>query len=102
MDQFGAKQIYKDINDFVHMFIDELCLIDIPEKVRKEARNNRVEYEELKKKKGEASEQGQNHQRNQIRNNNENSQEFQGGRLYRRPLKGVGNKTYEKKSQTII
>jgi hypothetical protein len=33
MDQFSAKQIYKDINDFVHQFIDELCLIDITEKV---------------------------------------------------------------------
>ena len=33
LDQYGAKQIYKDINDFVHLFIDELCIIDIPEKV---------------------------------------------------------------------
>ena len=33
MDQFRAKNVYKDINDFVHQFIDELCLIEITEKV---------------------------------------------------------------------
>ena len=32
-DQYGAKKIYQDINNFVHEFVDELCLIEINDKV---------------------------------------------------------------------
>ena len=82
MDHYGAKKLYTDINDFVHMFIDELCLIDLSDKTKREAANNRKEFDELRQKEQEAV----NPKKIKIRNENPPvvTDQFQGGRIVKR------------------
>jgi len=82
LDQYGAKKVYQDINDFVHMFIDELCLIDISDKIRREAINNRIEFDKLKEKRQEEIKPKKSKVKNEY--TSVISNQFQGGRIVKR------------------